>query len=282
MTFITIILAWGLVQHWGSATPVHNDDWFDRWCDWIGERVEQPLVTATLLVLVPSVGVAILAGALQDALFGLLYLGTGVVCLLYAFGRGDFDALVSGYGSRLRRGDQEGAFLYASTEMGLDFEALGEDDPESLHDQVKREIVYRGFERWFAVVFYFLLLGVAGALIYRLLHLITKRSDKPQLGQIAETVIDALDWLPSRLLVFAFALTGNFTAVLTPLLDSLQDLYQPTEDLLGVSAEAALCNSRDGDSVSGQESVTVAELSGLLSRSAAAWIGIIAVLTIIT
>ncbi|MFT5483499.1 MAG: AmpE protein [Halieaceae bacterium] len=281
MTFITIILAWGLVQHWGSATPVHNDDWFDRWCPWVGERVEQPLVAVALLVLCPSVGVALLANVVQDALFGLLYLGIGVVVLLYAFGRGDFDALIAGYGSRRRRGDNEGAFLYASIEMGLDLDAADGNDFDALHDQVKREVLYRGFERWFAVVFYFILLGVAGALLYRLLHLLTARDDSPEHGQIAETVIDALDWLPSRLLVFAFALTGNFTATMAPLSDSLQDIYQPTEDLLSMGAEAAMSSVSEGEFEGEQGAIPIADLSGLLSRSAAAWIGVIAVLTIV-
>ena len=88
-----------------------------------------------------------------------------------SFGRGDFQELLERYRSQCAHGDFEGAFLTTLSELDW---ATARDDPGSpkeVHALVQRGFTYDGYQRLFAVLFYFVLLGPAAALAYRLLQL---------------------------------------------------------------------------------------------------------------
>ncbi len=279
MSFITIIIAWGLVQHWGSGTPIQRDDWFDLWYSKVREGVRQPVGIVAVTLLVPALALMIVASWFEHILFGLLHLGLGVVVLLYGFGRGDFAELVAGFVQRWRRADFEGAYLYASGTLALEDPKQDSDDPDSILQEVNREILYNGYERWFAVVFYFLLGGLAGALVYRLVHLLADRAESAEERDVNATLLAILDWLPVRVLALAFAVTGNFVQTLEPLVESVRDWQQSARGLLVEAAEAAL-GPANPDTASDPVKCRTRELQKLLQRSAAAWIAALALFTI--
>lgn len=63
----------------------------------------------------------------------------------------------------------------------------------------------------FAPVFWFILLGPAGALAYRLADLLRQAwSPYAEFGDFARQAFDWLDWLPSRFTAGAFAVMGDF------------------------------------------------------------------------
>lgn len=71
----------------------------------------------------------------------------------------------------------------------------------------------------FAPLFWFVLLGPAGAVLYRLTHLLNESWNKPmpaglgmadEFGQFARQAFAALDWLPVRITAAAFAVVGDF------------------------------------------------------------------------
>ncbi|MGH8042259.1 MAG: cobalamin biosynthesis protein [Rudaea sp.] len=68
--------------------------------------------------------------------------------------------------------------------------------------------------RWFGVLFWFVLLGPTGALLYRLAQQLTA---VPASGDfaLARTFAALLDWLPAHLMALALALASNFDAVFT-------------------------------------------------------------------
>jgi AmpE protein len=81
------------------------------------------------------------------------------------------------------------------------------------------EAVFRcALWRWFGVLFWFLLLGPAGALLYRLVSLAAQGSAQkvlpPAQGEAAREAIALLNWPVAHLMTFGLALAANFDGVL--------------------------------------------------------------------
>lgn len=289
MKFLALVIALGLLQYWGSAGPVHRDDWFRELVHrFEGSGLGRALQVA-LAVLLPALLVFWLLDFVEGWWLGLVPLAISVLVLLYSFGRGDFEALVEQYREHCREGDFEGAFLFAQQQMSA---GCGEECPsgaEKLHRWVKTRICYLGFERWFGVMFYFVLLGAAGALAYRLLLLYRSDTEQEETQRMLDTVQYWVDWLPSRLLVFTFALTGDWVGSREQLAASLVDTESATGTLLVDAAHASLglkttVFSGDGGDTQALAEVSdweVGQLQGLLSRSAVAWVVVLALLVLL-
>lgn len=279
MAFLAMIIALLLLQAWGSGGPLQRDEWFRGWQARVRNWQLAPPWRLAAAVLVPVVLAALVLDALSHSLFGLLWIGAAVLVLLYSFGRGDFRALMDRYRGYCRSGDLEGAWMAAEVEWGL--VDAGDDAPESLqsaHRIIQRGIFYAGYQRWFAVLFYFLLLGPAGALGYRLLQL-CRHSLEPVLST---RVLHVLDWVPARLLAAVFAVTGDFVGSRDALLDSLGDLSMDAGTVLQRVGTAALGSGAAVDGTGEQFGSAAAhqnrECEDLLRRSAGFWLIAISVL----
>lgn len=283
MEFLSILIVLGLVQLWGSGGPVQRDEWFWRWAGYVIGLVGGGRLRLIVLVGGPVVLVLFLHAVLYSVLFGLLSLVLFVLVLLYSLGRGDYSEAVQKYLFAWNNGDFESAYDKALS-IG-DFQqsnTIG--DHVALHDHVRSALVYEGYQRWFAVVFWFLILGPCGALGYRLSYL-SARSHRLEDSerQLALRWVHYLDWIPARLLALSFALTGNFISGANRSWQYLLD-NMPISELLEQSARGAI-NSDDTPADTDAERFIVAagdeltSLQSLISRSVIAWIIILAVLT---
>ncbi len=86
------------------------------------------------------------------------------------------------------------------------------DQPQAFHQAFTRAIFIAANQRIFAVVFWFVILGPVGAVLYRTISLCAQNSVWG-LAEIAQKIQRCLDWVPARLFTFIFALCGNFTKV---------------------------------------------------------------------
>ena len=152
---------------------------------------------------------------------------------------------------------------------------------EEVHRLVQHGFFYEGFQRWFAVLFYFVLLGPAGALAYRLLQLCRRDFEV----DLAQRCLHLADWIPVRLLAAAFSLTGDFVGSRDKLLEAMVDTSLGAPELLQVVGRAAL----DLDAEQSPQEVDFgalaaeenAEMAGLLFRSAACWVAVISLLVLL-
>ncbi len=277
MTFLAIIIALLLTQAWGSGRRVHRDGWYLRWRSKVASWRVGAQVKLALVVLLPVALVQIALNALAPVMFGFLWIAMAVVLLLYSFGRGDFHALMARYRDQCRSADFEGAYLSTLPELGW---AASQNEPVSareVHALVQRCFIYEGYQRWFAVLFYFVLLGPAGALAYRLLQLCRDDFEAPQ----TERWIFLADWIPARLLAAAFTLTGDFVRSRDTVLHGLSDASARISQLLYSVGTAALGDAPaefPDDLAFGQAAAAQNKETGsLLSRSAAAWVAVLSV-----
>jgi membrane protein required for beta-lactamase induction len=112
----------------------------------------------------------------------------------------------------LQAADQGDRTLAESIAAGLPDSGTGMQEITS--DQVMAEnLLAAAHRRIFGTVLWFLILGPAGALLYRLAReasqLVVSQA-RPGLEQPSHGLLYLLDWIPSRMLAGLFALAGNF------------------------------------------------------------------------
>lgn len=210
MYLIAILIAIVALQLWGSRNRLHRDEWFARWSALLARA---PLVSrhpgAQLLLAVglPTGGV-LTAVVLWPP---LLWFVLAVVVLLYSLGRGEFAPDVKAYA--LACGDSAWPVASAKArQQGVDTDAIAVSDWPELNKKMLEATAYQGFERLFAVLFWFLLAGPAGALLYRLLFLYVQQADAERSRQrrLAADCLTVIEWPAVRALGLSLAITGNF------------------------------------------------------------------------
>jgi AmpE protein len=209
-----------------------------------------------------------------------------VAVLLFSLGRGDYSENIRRYLSAWEHGNYESAYEQAMA-IGDFQQSDSITDHVSLHEHVRMALLYEGFERWFAVVFWFFLLGPVGAIGYRLSYLCARNDELGGVdNQLALRFVHYLDWLPARILGISFALTGNFVNGFNRFWLVVFD-NQPVSELLDKSALAALSDGSEQSTYPTDEEhfidygkQEVVAIQSLLSRSVICWLIIIAALTL--
>jgi len=197
------------------AVAVRQYGWFDQWMRWLdgrfpGDGFWRGRYGIALALLPPLLLVGLFQLALDGAVFGLPAIVFGIAALFYAWGPRDLDVDVDA--------------------------VVGTDDPVARHAAAARlwpageavsltgaslvGAVFRNARRrWFGVLFWFLVLGPVGALLYRLAALAAEGDDSHLLPADtragARGLLAILDWPVAQLMTLAMALVGNFDAVFT-------------------------------------------------------------------
>ncbi len=278
MTFVVIALAFCIVQYWGFGDWAHRDQWYRSWSK-MADSLSGSAggeVQVSLRVLVPVLALYVLLEVLSFSLF--LQMCIALPVLLYSLGRGDFTEWVKGYAEAYHRSDNVAAAEYA-TRLGMQVDEV--EDWNALHRRVLRQAGYRGFERMFAAIFWFAILGPVGALLYRLAALSMKdevSSDGAQLAAARLTWL--LEWPVVRVLGLSFALTGNFVGCFKRWKECLMCTDRPTDEIMEHYVHGAL--NLNGEELV-LEQVTEQEVEALLpllSRTLVLWLCVLAVLSL--
>ena len=159
MSFLALLLALLVFKVWDLAYRVQVDDWFDHWRGRVASLgLAEPAALAFTL-LAPLLLCLVVLIELRELLFGLPWLVAAVILLLYSFGRGDYSSLVAAYQDCLdcdpRRGEQPAVLqAYAVETLGCE-----EGELPVGESWIESRLLYLGYERLFAVLFWFWLLG---------------------------------------------------------------------------------------------------------------------------
>ncbi|MEP0203477.1 MAG: regulatory signaling modulator protein AmpE [Halioglobus sp.] len=282
MTFLALIVGVIFYYLWSTDNPVQQDGWYVRW----QSTVQSSGLSGGLAVLLILFGPVLLAiwvlSVLDSILFGVFWIGAAAVLLIYAFGRRDYNTFVAKYQHFAKSGNLEAAYLTLKDSLPW----LQEEEPPAssleLHAAVRGALSYEGYQRWFPVVFYFVIAGPAGALAYRLLHLL--EDIDPGLKR---RCLHVADWLPTRLTAATFAVAGDFSGSRAELVASLGDLDRPSADILTAVGRAAN-GAPDPDEKASAEIQSaemaddVASLDALMSRSVGVWLVVISLFELLS
>ena len=169
-----------------------------------------------ILIALPAAVLGLLLVVLHPVAYGLLALPIHLLVVIYSLGRGDLLGGLGPFRDAWRRGDLQAAAHVAERDL-----RVTADSGEQLLENVQRHLLWQAYQSFFAVIFWYFLLGPVAVLSYRLLALAQEHSQNPALVERAGQLRHAIDWLPVRLLAASFALVGNFAAVSRVMLHEL-------------------------------------------------------------
>ena len=223
-----------------------------------------------ILIALPAAVLGMLLVVLHPVAYGLLALPIHLLVVIYSLGRGDLLGGLGPFRDAWRRGDLQAAAHVAERDLGV-----SADSGEQLLDKVQGHLLWQAYQSFFAVIFWYFLLGPVVVLSYRLLALAAEHSQNPALVERAEQLRHAFDWLPVRLLAASFALVGNFAAVSRVMLHELLSWDISAAQLINKAGCAA---AEIPAPQAGPEGVTSLDtLWALLLRAAGLWYACFAV-----
>ncbi len=279
MDLFTVIIAIAFIQIWGNDNPLHKDHWFHQWVSRVNSKIESSsFFFFAISVFVPALALASMIHFIGGYSYWLV-LPICVVVLLYSFGRGEFNGIVNEYTKACSIEDWESAVSRAER-LGVKTSDLLENDWDQLHTHVLDEAGYRGFERMFVILFWFLLLGPVAALTYRMAFLFNRRYMDE--NESAAKFLWLLEWPAVRVLGLSFALTGNFVGCYRRWQECLLCSTRTTVEVLSPTILGAL--SVD-DNLSQTCEVTRKELmllERLYTRTLWFWLAVASILIVFT
>ncbi|MGY1426563.1 regulatory signaling modulator protein AmpE [Lysobacter sp. A289] len=196
------------------AAAVRQHAWYGDLAGWLNGRFGEQTFWRSrwgiVLALAPGLLiVGLLQLSLEGRLAGIAELLFGVAMLFYAWGPRDLDRDV---GAVLDATDSTARRDAIANLTGMETDAPV--DGAGLVEPVFRSAV----RRWFGVLFWFLVLGPFGAVLYRLSVLsavgdiAARVPDQTRRG--ARTWLAVLEWPVAQLVTLSLALVGNFDSVL--------------------------------------------------------------------
>ncbi|KNX80050.1 membrane protein [Pseudomonas sp. 250J] len=275
MSFLVLVLALWVEKFSALRQRLQRDGFY------LGELVRlersgkvHPWWTLGILVLAPVALLALLLHVLEPVAYGLLALPVHLLVLVYSLGRGDVKAALGPFRDAWRRGDDQAALHVAERDLGL-----AADDAQSLITRVQGHLLWQAYQSFFAVIFWYFLLGPGAALAYRLLALTMDHSRQPALQTLAGQLRHAMDWLPVRVMTVSFALVGNFVAVTRVMLHELLDWHVSAGHLVAKVGRVADDIPEEEDRQRGLERLD--SLWELLLRCAVLWYACFALWTVL-
>jgi AmpE protein len=215
LTLIAVVIALVLGHIAPSIVKLRPYGWFVSWVGVLnkslnGESLWQGRAAACISVLLPVSIVAVIQYYLSDIAFGFPGFLFALGVLIYTWGPRDLDLDVD---KIIAANDVESRRQHASRLFAVNEEPVFEGP--ALVEAVFKCALWR----WFGVLFWFLIFGAAGALLYRLTALSAQgESEKistPAQRTAAHLFAACLSWPVAHLMTFCMALAANFDAVLT-------------------------------------------------------------------
>lgn len=207
MTFIITLIAlmmerffhWHHLRHWR---------WFIDYEEKMGARLGNlpPAVILIICLLPPLIIVGLITYVLHDWFYGIFDLIFGVLVMLYCLGPENLWVQVYQGIQYSQNNEVEKAVAHVQMSFGIQPPT----DSQLFHQSFVRAIFIAAYQRIFSVIFWFVILGPIGAVLYRLIELFSLRSEMG-MSSIAMQVKQFMDWIPVRLFAFLFALGGHFT-----------------------------------------------------------------------
>jgi len=275
MALISIILGLFLDRTFRHLHDLRDMAWFEFYAQAIlrftGRRV--PPLQFILILALPALlllGIQIL---LHDFLFNLPAFIFGITVFIYCLGPACLSTDIEAYIHARTLGDEDEALHYAGTIT----DSVASTSPDQQISDVTRAILYVANERIFSTIFWFVIFGPFGCMLYRLISELSKQVEYDDLAEFSEFIHAIMAWVPARMLAAGYALTGNFDGAYHAYKDRAftSDLPQSNKEVLVSTGLGAMRNLDMQTELAG-----IYAAQALVMRAVIVWIGILAVMTL--
>ena len=284
MNLIMLLIALGVEARLGNFDRYRNLVWFERYGNWLEARLGAHGfwngATGLLITLFfPLVLLGILIYLAGEVHFVLGFLVSFPI-LIYSFGPA-LNSLVNRYTDALSGNDAD-----KSREI-LDQILYGDvTDGQIDQGRVISSIMLRAHEYLFAVIFWFLLLGAIGALMYCLVVNLADKHEKID-SAYAGAVRDLhniLMWPSARLLALGFALGGSLVSALESWRTVFGNTLDVSREVITVSGFGALHYDPENEEETEADNevfiTRLKETQALITRTLIVWLIVMGLMTI--
>lgn len=213
MTIIAILLAFGLCHFIRELSRFRKSDWLTSWVNFANDAFDKlPGWSGALGFLVipavPVIALLLINRVLISALGTTGGFLLALVVLIYCFGPRDLDTDVAA----ILESDDEAERGEALQEL------LGRpvpEDPDTCRTAAVEAVFREGLRRWFGVIFWFAVLGIVGAFLYRMVDWLV--NEEHQLSDEQKGLFmrlqQIMDWPAAQLMTLSLAIATDFDSV---------------------------------------------------------------------
>ncbi|MDX1454354.1 MAG: regulatory signaling modulator protein AmpE [Gammaproteobacteria bacterium] len=284
MAFLSVILALVVDRFVPELAARRNENWYRRGFAILARHVPlgadlKGLLLAVLAIAVPAVLAALLMG-LMSGMSWVLGFAFGTLVLMFMLGPKSPLAEAARYDAALAAEDEEAAEAVAERLL----EAAVPSDPLERTRAVVTRLLVLSSRNLFAVIFWFVLLGPAGAVAFRVADILRHQAEEitgcDEAQGAAQKIFGLLEWAPSRLLSGCYALAGSFDDAIAErrayFADCSGRFFEINDDILACTGRGAL--NFPAEEASARSEFTA--VMNLLNRSLVIWLASLALLTI--
>ena len=212
-------------------------------------------------------------------LFGFVF---GIAVLIFMLGPRELDEDVQNINTAFENKDYEAANIYASQLSGRTIA----EPPMQLAQTIKEEILLQANTRILGVLFWFILLGPVGAVLFRLSCLL-KENQKDETDDFADAcreLYEIVIWLPARVCVLSYAIAGNFVDTMS-YWNGISDLWlRKSEEFIVASGIGSLRYEhrigRDDFDDGDPDIAAIHHALSLVKRAVIVWVVLLGLLTV--
>ncbi|HLV76409.1 MAG TPA: histidine kinase [Marinobacter sp.] len=291
MVLVVFLLAYVLRQRLDRLGILSSDELWNCWLK-PGTRKEaseqRSLFMAAGLVLVPTLALGLLVLAASYGGIRLILYPLEFVLLVLLMGVPGWREVLESYTEAWSRGDMQAAWHHV--EPKLPESGKGQDQTAgAMHLSVARALMMAVFQRFFLVVFWYLVGGIWLAVLVRGLVAVAEQWPQAAVRARFARVAAIAAWLPARVLACTFGIAGDLAGWTRAVRAVLPAFDKSADDVLMISAGGSLTGyaldperftqvyADDWHKFGGR---SVRAMRDLLSRCMLVWICAVAVLVI--
>jgi len=213
MTIIAILLAFALCHFIRELDQFRKHRWLAAWVDFSADTFGRLPGWSDLLgfLVIPAIPLIVLLLINQVFVEALGTTGAflvAIVVLVYTFGPKDLDTEVAAIidaQEEETRGELLAGFLGGSVP----------EDRDECCSRVVESVFSKALRRWFGIIFWFAVLGIAGAFLYRMADMLVHEKNSLTVEQrgLFIRLLQIMDWPAAQLMTLSLAIATDFDSV---------------------------------------------------------------------
>ena len=213
MTIIAILLAFALCHFIRELGRIRKNQWLTAWVGFANDAFGRlpgwsDVLGFLVIIAVPLVVLLLFNGLMHSALGNTGSFLLALIVLIYSFGPRDLDTDVADIlasEDEVRRDERLAALMDGPVP----------EDEDACRAAAVDAVFQQALRRWFGVIFWFAVLGIVGALLYRMVDWLDSEEPKVSPEQRARFVRlqQIMDWPPAQLMTLSLAIATDFDSV---------------------------------------------------------------------